>query len=260
MLKRLPLAKPKAETRWLWLGIFVAVFTIIVINDSWWRDVLGWLFPSQTEVLHPRAPLSVFVVEHLRMVLISSALSVSIGVVLGVLVTRNFGKSLYPLVGHLTSLGQTFPPVAVLALSVPALGFGLKPIVFALFLYGLFPVVSSTAVALNTVPAAVMDSARGMGMTPLQSLLNVELPLGLPVILGGVRISILVNIGTAMLGALIGAGGLGSPVVAGLVQFNPAFILEGTIPAAAMAILASELISTVERSVNWTREPLTSHA
>jgi osmoprotectant transport system permease protein len=82
----------------------------------------------------------------------------------------------------------------------------------------------------------------------------------LPIILGGVRISILVNVGTAMLGALIGAGGLGSPVVAGLVQFNPAFIVEGTIPAAAMAILASELISTVERSINWTREPLTSHA
>ena len=109
--------------------------------------------------------------------------------------------------------------MAVLALAVPALGFGFKPTVFALFLYGLFPIVAPTAVALSTVPAAVIDSARGMGMTPLQRLLKVELPLGLPLILGGIRISVMVNIGTAIIGAAIGAGGLGSPVVAGLVAF-----------------------------------------
>ena len=250
MLNKPPQMKHRAETHWIWLGIFVAAFTVVILNDSWWRNVLSWFFPSQDEVLHPLAPLSVFVVEHLHIVLISSALSITVGILLGILVTRNLGKSLYPLVGHLTSLGQTFPPVAVLALSVPALGFGLKPIVFALFLYGLFPVVSSTSIALKTVPVTVADSARGMGMTPFQSLLRVELPLGLPIILGGVRISILVNIGTAMLGALIGAGGLGSPVIAGVVEFNPAFILEGTIPAAAMAIIFSELISNLERTLN----------
>jgi osmoprotectant transport system permease protein len=178
----------------------------------------------------------------------SSAFSILVGVPLGILVTRSMGKSLYPLVSHLTSLGQTFPPVAVLALAVPALGFGFKPTVFALFLYGLFPIVASTTVALSTVPAAVIDSARGMGMTPLQRLVKIELPLGLPLILGGVRISVMVNIGTAMIGAVIGAGGLGSPVVAGLVRFNPAFLLEGAVPAAVLAVLASEAISNLERT------------
>ncbi len=244
------LATSNPSVRWLWLAFFTASFAIIVVNDGWWRDVFSWLFPSQTEVLHPRAPVSVFVLEHLGIVGVSSALSIIVGVPLGILVTRSMGKSLYPLVGHLTSLGQTFPPVAVLALAVPALGFGFKPTVFALFLYGLFPIVASTAVALSTVPAAVIDSARGMGMTPLQRLLKVELPLGLPLILGGIRISVMVNIGTAMIGAVIGAGGLGSPVVAGLVRFNPAFLLEGAVPAAVLAVLASEAISNLERGLS----------
>ena len=249
MLKKLPLTTRRPETRWMWLVAFTALFALVVVNDSWWRDVLSFLFPSQTEVLHPRAPLSVFVLEHLRMVGLASMLSIIVGIPLGILATRGFGKILYPLIGHLTSLGQTFPPIAVLALAVPALGFGLKPTVLALFLYGLFPIVSSTAVALFGVAPSVLDSAKGMGMTPVQSLVKVELPLGLSVILGGIRISVIVNIGTAMIGALIGAGGLGSPVVAGLIQFNPAFILEGTLPAAFMAILASEIISTLEASV-----------
>ena len=236
------------ERRWLWLGLFTVAFVVLILNDSWWQAGLGFLFSSQTEVLHPRAQLYVFVTEHLRIVGLSSVLSIAVGVPLGILVTRSMGKSLYPLVSHLTSLGQTFPPVAVLALAVPTLGFGFQPTVFALFLYGLFPIVASTAVGLATVPAPVTDSARGMGMTPLQILGRVELPLGMPLILGGIRISVMVNIGTAMIGAVIGAGGLGSPVVAGLVRFNPAFILEGAIPAALMAVLASELISNLERS------------
>ncbi len=236
------------DRRWLWLVIFTAMFVALVLADGLWQGVLSFLFPSQTEVLHPRAPLYVFVTEHLSIVGLSSALSIAVGVPLGILITRSMGKSLYPVVGHLTSLGQTFPPVAVLALTVPMLGFGFQPTVFALFLYGLFPIVASTAVGLATVPTAVTDSARGMGMTPLQVLARVELPLGLPLILGGIRISVMINIGTAMIGAVIGAGGLGSPVVAGLVRFNPAFILEGAIPAALMAMLFSELISNLERS------------
>jgi osmoprotectant transport system permease protein len=239
----------RPEARWLWLALFTALFVVLVLNDGWWQSALSFLFPSQPEVLHPRAPLSVFVVEHLGMVALSSLLTIAVGIPLGIFVTRSMGKSLYPLVSHLTSLGQTFPPVAVLALAVPTLGFGFQPTVFALFLYGLFPVVASTAVALSTVPAPVTDSARGMGMTPLQILGRVELPLGMPLILGGIRISVMINIGTAMIGAVIGAGGLGSPVIAGLVRFNPAFILEGAVPAALMAVLASELISNLERSL-----------
>jgi osmoprotectant transport system permease protein len=240
----------KPEAHWVRLGLFTALFVFIVLDNSLWKDVLGWLFPSENEVLYLGAPLAGFVLEHLRIVAVSSALSIVIGILLGILVTRPIGKSLYPLVGNLASLGQTFPPVAVIALAVPSLGFGFQPTVFALFLFGLFPIVSSTSVALATVPSAVIDSARGMGLTPFQTLLKVELPLGLPVILGGIRVSVVINIGTAMIGALIGAGGLGSPVVAGLIQFNPTFILEGTLPAAFMAILVGELITNIERSLN----------
>ncbi|APV44724.1 osmoprotectant transport system permease protein [Dehalogenimonas formicexedens] len=254
-----PMARSRRhKLRWLVLAVFTVLFMVIVANDSWWQAVLGFLFPAQDQVLHPRAPLWVFVVEHLRIVSVSSALSIALGLPLGILITRKIGRSLQPMATHLTSLAQTFPPVAVLALAVPAFGFGFKPTVFALFLYGLFPIVASTAVALNGIPATVIDSASGVGMTPLQRLWLVELPLGAPVILGGIRISVMINIGTAMIGAVIGAGGLGSPVIAGLVRFNPAFILEGTLPAAFLAILASGIISTLELSLTPRPEPAVS--
>jgi osmoprotectant transport system permease protein len=153
-----------------------------------------------------------------------------------------------PIVTDITSFGQTFPPVAVLALAVPALGFGLKPTIVALFLYGLLPVVRNTIAGLRAVPPHLLDAAYGMGMGQWQALLRVELPLSMPVILAGVRISVIINIGTAMIGAVIGAGGLGSPIIAGLVRDNLAFIIEGALPAALLAILADQFLANIENS------------
>ncbi|MFH1169224.1 MAG: ABC transporter permease subunit [Chloroflexota bacterium] len=110
--------------------------------------------------------------------------------------------------------------VIILALAVPVLGFGLAPTVAALFLYGLLPVVRNTVAGLTAVPADALDAAYGMGMGRAQALVRVEIPLAMRVILASVRISVIINIGTAMIGAVIGAGGLGSPIVAGLVQNN----------------------------------------
>jgi osmoprotectant transport system permease protein len=132
---------------------------------------------------------------------------------------------------------------------VPVLGFGTLPTVVALFLYGLLPVVRNTVAGLRSVPGPILDAAYGMGMTRTQALFRVEYPLALPVILAGVRISVVVNIGTAMIGAVIGAGGLGSPIVAGLVRDNLAFVLEGAVPAAMLAILVDQLLANVEMEV-----------
>lgn len=237
--------------RWLILAILIGAFVVLIANMEWWEVTLSFLFPQEVRVLHPRADLLVLVWEHLQLVVISSSLTIVIGVPLGIWVTRPSGRDFLPIVTDLTSFGQTFPPVAVLALAVPMLGFGLLPTVVALFLYGLLPIVRNTIAGLRAVPPDVLDAAYGMGMNRIQALIRVEIPLAARVILAGVRISVIINIGTAMIGAVIGAGGLGSPIIAGLVQDNLAFIIEGAVPAAILAILADQLLANVEGSFTY---------
>ncbi len=204
-------------------------------------------YPS-TKITPKMESVPILVGEHLWMVIVSSGLATVIGISIGVLVTRPLGRQYLPLVSNLSSLGQTFPPVAVLALAVPLLGFGFKPTVAALLLYGLLPILRNTITGIENIPSEVREAAYGMGMSSWQVLFKIELPLALKVIMSGVRISVVINIGTATVGATIGAGGLGSPITAGLVSENPAFILEGAIPAALLAFSADSLLGNIEKS------------
>ncbi|MFC2072493.1 ABC transporter permease [Chloroflexota bacterium] len=232
--------------RWLTLIILSGTFFCLVASTGLWETTLGFLFPGESSVIHPRASLLVLVWEHIQLVVISSSLTILVGIPLGIWVTRPSGRNFLPIVNDVTSFGQTFPPVAVLALAVPVFGFGLLPTVVALFLYGLLPVVRNTIAGLDAVPQNILDAAYGMGMSRIKALVKVEIPLSARIILAGVRISVIINIGTAMIGAVIGAGGLGSPIIAGLVQDNIAYILEGAIPAALLAILADQFLANVE--------------
>ncbi len=240
--------------RWVLLALLGGVFVAIISSVGLWETTLRFLFPQESQVLHPRASLIVLVMEHLSLVALSSSLTILIGVPIGIWVTRPGGRNFLPLVTDLTSFGQTFPPVAVLALAVPMLGFGLLPTIAALFLYGLLPVVRNTIAGLSAVPPSSLETAYGMGMSRWQALFRVEIPLSARVILAGIRTSVIINIGTAMIGAVIGAGGLGSPIIAGLVQDNIAFILEGAIPAAMLAILADQLLANIEGSFAYPGE------
>lgn len=234
--------------RWALLAIFGVAFVVLLSNMGWWEAILKFLFAQLTDVIYPRANLLALVGEHMRLVAISSGFTIFLAVPLGIWVTRPSGRNFLPIVNDLTSFGQTFPPVAVLALAVPLFGFGLVPTVIALFLYGLLPVVRNTIAGLRAIPTNVLEVAYGMGMSRIQTLMRVEIPLAAQVILAGVRMSIIINVGTAMIGAVIGAGGLGSPLIAGLVQFNTAYVIEGAVPAALLAVLLDQLLANVEKS------------
>jgi osmoprotectant transport system permease protein len=240
--------------RWILLVISITAFIILLINLSWWKVTLHFFFPSQIQVIYPSNSLLSLVARHLELVLISSCLTVLIGVPLGIWVTRPSGIEFQPIVNDLTSLGQTFPPVAVLALAVPLFGFGLVPTVIALFLYGLLPVIRNTIAGIRSVPVSLVDAAYGMGMSRFQALIQVELPMAYRVILAGIRISIVINVGTAMIGAVIGAGGLGSPIIAGLVQLNTAYVIEGAVPAAILAILIDQFLANIESSFAYSAQ------
>lgn len=244
---------PEAR-RWALLGLLTAGFIVLVAMQGWWEGALGFLFPNESPVLYPTSTLLVLVWEHVQLVAISSGLTILIGVPLGIWVTRPSGRDFLPIVTDLTSIGQTFPPIAVLALAVPAVGFGATPTIIALFLYGLLPVVRNTIAGLRAVPPDALDAAYGMGMSRTRALIRVELPLAASVILAGVRISVIINIGTAMIGAAIGAGGLGHPVIAGLVRDNLAFIVQGAVPAAMLAVLIDQLLANSERRLAFSTQ------
>lgn len=232
------------------IALFAFPLAGFVLLASWsgvWESLLAPVYPDLREYLYPRAGLWSLIEEHLFLVAVSSFLSVSIGVGLGIFVTRSWGRDFLPAVNSLVSIGQTFPPVAVLALAVPAVGFGAEPTIIALFLYGLLPVVRNTISGLDAVPAEVREAARGMGMTEIQALFRAELPPALPVIMAGIKISVVINIGTATIGATIGAGGLGAPIISGLASDNPAFILQGSVLAALFAIIADSLLGFAEK-------------
>ncbi len=223
-------------------------FAWLIMQQDLWASVLGQLFPGARSPVYP-VPLVDLTLQHLALVGISSGLTILVGIPLGIWVTRASGRDFRDIVAAGVDFGQTFPPIAVLAIMMPILGFGLRPAVVALFLYGLFPVVSNTVAGLEAVPEALKDAARGMGMKRLQILGRVELPLAARIIMAGVRTSVIVNIGTATVAAAVGAGGLGDPIIGGIQVQNLAYVLEGALVAALLAILADMTLARAEELV-----------
>ena len=183
--------------------------------------------------------------RHLELVGLSLLAAVLIGVPLGVFASRSraFGGAILGLVGVL----QTVPSLALLAFLIPILGIGVVPALAALFLYSLLPIVRNTVVGLTTVPAPLPEVAESIGLSPRAQLLRVRLPLASPAILAGIKTSAVINVGSATLAALIGAGGLGEPILSGIQLRQNGLILEGAIPAAVLALLAQGGFDLLER-------------
>jgi osmoprotectant transport system permease protein len=185
--------------------------------------------------------------SHLGIVLLAAAASAVVAVALGIGVTRPAGAGFLPLSRALVNIGQTFPPVAILAIAVPLVGFGARPTLIALFAYGLLPIFENTVAGLRACPPVLLEAASGMGMSPGQRLRAVELPLATPMILEGVRLSLVISVGTATIGSTVAAKGLGEVIIAGLLSNNTAFVLQGGLVTGLMAILLYDGMRAVER-------------
>jgi osmoprotectant transport system permease protein len=166
---------------------------------------------------------------------------------LGILLYRNASVARPVLYG--AGLLQTIPSIALLAFMIPLFGIGVVPAVIGLFLYAILPILRTTITALRAVDPLLVEVATGMGLTRLQTLRRVEIPLALPGLFAGVRVATVIAIGTATLAAFIGAGGLGEPIVTGLALNDPALILEGALPAAGLAIVADLGFDRLERVI-----------
>lgn len=215
----------------------IALLLALVLRPEWFISVFAPFAPEGGPVIYGRASLLSLSLSHLGLVAAASAAATIVAVTLAILVTRPAGAAFLPLSRTITNMGQTFPPVAVLALAVPALGFGAGPTLVALFLYGLLPIFENAITALTNLPRVTMDAARGIGLSRWQRLVRVELPLALPVTLAGIRLSVVIALGTATIGSTVAARTLGEVIIAGLLTNNTSFVLQGGLIVGLFAVL-----------------------
>lgn len=183
--------------------------------------------------------------QHLYISAVALVLGVLVAVPLGVLLTRF--KRVATIVISVTSALQTVPSLALLALMIPIFGVGKIPAIIALFIYSLLPILRNTYIGMKNVSHDYVDVAKGMGMTNLQSIFSVELPLAMPTIMAGIRLAAVYVIAWATLASYIGAGGLGDLIFSGLNNYQPALIFAGTIPVTILALLADYLLGLLEK-------------
>lgn len=228
----------------LWVGLF---FAALLLRMDALGPVLRRAFPGVEPVIYQRGSFLSLFLSHLGLVAAASLAATLVGISLAIFVTRPAGRDFRAMVNAVATIGQTFPPTAVLAIAVPIVGFGARPTMIALLLYGLLPIIENAIVGLEGVPHGVREAAEGLGLTPWQRLRDVDLPLAAPVILAGIRISVTIAIGTATIGSTVGALTLGTPIFNGLVANKLPFVLEGAVLVALFAILTDMLFARLER-------------
>jgi osmoprotectant transport system permease protein len=184
-------------------------------------------------------------IEHVKLVIASLGLAVLLAIPLGMLAARL--KRLGQVVIGLTGVLQTVPSLAMFVFMIPVFGIGTWPAIAALFLYSLLPIVRNTHAGLVGIAPELRESAAAMGLPRSVRLRRIELPLATRSILAGIKTAAVINVGTATLAALIGAGGYGQPILTGIRLDNIGLILEGAIPAAILALLAQSIFEGIER-------------
>ena len=219
------------------LTLALLILAVLVLGMPVSKPLFAALYPALDRPLYEADSFLALTVDHLALVGLSSLAAVLFGGLAGIIVTRPWGAEFRGLLEAVATMGQTFPPVAVLALAVPVIGFGPEPALIALSLYALLPVVESTIAGLEGVPDAVLESARGLGMGPTAVLLRIELPLAAPVILAGIRTAVIINVGTAAIASTVGAKTLGLPIIVGLNGSNQAYVIQGALIVGTLAIV-----------------------
>lgn len=227
----------------------IAALLLLMFGMSALRPLFAAVFPELQRPIFEQDSFVALTLAHVALVALSSAASIVAGVGAGIFITRPSGREFRQLVESTVAMGQTIPPVAVLAVAVPLIGFGEAPALIALALYGLLPIVQGTVAGLESVPGAAREAAAGLGMGAGRILTRIELALAMPVIIAGVRTSTIINIGTAALAATVGARSLGTPIVIGLSGFNTAYIIQGAVLVALLAIVTDLCFDRLQGSL-----------
>lgn len=186
-------------------------------------------------------------VQHISLAGTAVLLACLVGIPVGFLITNN--RKVSKIVINIANVIQTIPSLALFAFAMPLFGIGTRPAIFALFLYALLPIIKNTLIGINNVDPAIIEAAKGMGMSLKQITFKVEIPLAIAVIMGGVRIATVTGIGIATIAALIGAGGLGTFIYQGISMLDWDMIFTGAISSALLALLADFILGLVENKL-----------
>lgn len=210
------------------LGVLIGLSGIFGIFAEYWEDIVY------------------LTRQHIVLVAVSGISAILIGVPVGIWLSRPSMERYAESVMQVFNIGTTIPTLAVIALSMTLLGIGFAPAVFGLFVASLLPIVRNTYAGLLAVPAHLKEAAHGMGMTPFQILMRVELPNALFVMFSGIRTALAINVGTTPLAFLIGGGGLGELIFTGIDLMDTGMLLAGAVPTAALAVLVDFLMAQAQ--------------
>lgn len=188
-------------------------------------------------------------IQQMTMVGIAALLAIAVAVPVGIYLSRPSRQHRALAVMQLLNIGQAVPKLALLALAMSVLGIGMAPSIFGLWVATLLPIAVNTFEGLRAVPRPLIEAAIGMGMTPTQILLRVELPNALYVIFAGIRTALAITVGTAPLAFLVGGGGLGELIFTGIDLNDFSMLLAGAIPTALLAIATDTLLGVVQKTV-----------
>jgi osmoprotectant transport system permease protein len=188
-------------------------------------------------------------IRHLQIVGAAEGLAILVGIPIGFITTRRAMRYVSPVLIGIANVGQTVPTLAFIGIAGAVLGMGYQAAVVALFVYAMLPIIRNTYAGIRSVDPAVIEAARGMGLSRWQITWQVELPLARPVIIAGIRTSTVVNVGTAAVAGMIGAGGLGELIVTGIAVRVFQLIIQGAAPTAVLAIILDAILGGVEDAV-----------
>jgi osmoprotectant transport system permease protein len=187
--------------------------------------------------------------RHLQIVAVAELIAIAVGVPIGFFSTRRSLRFISPVFIGIANIGQTIPTLAFIGIAGALLGMGYKAAVVALFIYATLPIIRNTYAGINSIDPAIREAAAGMGMSKMQITYRIELPLAQPVIIAGIRTSTVLNVGTAAVAGMIGAGGLGELIVTGIAVRVTEMVIQGAAPTAALAIILDALLRELERAL-----------
>lgn len=216
---------------------------VTLLGITIWMTVLGEVGIFK---MAPASKVLKSTVRHLQIVGLAELFAVAVGIPIGFMSTRRAFRFISPVLIGTANIGQTVPTLAFIGIAGAFLGLGFRSAVIALFVYATLPIIRNTYAGINSVDPAVKEAARGMGMSKTQVTVRAELPLAMPVIVAGIRTSTVVNVGTAAVAGMIGAGGLGELIVSGIAVRVTQLILQGAAPTAALAIILDAALGETE--------------
>lgn len=251
-------SRQKVSPAWKHLISWTGLATFFLLLFLGWFDSISMM----REYLGQEERFAQELIKHVYLFAGSVAIGTLMGIPLGVWAARSrsaekpifFFANITQTIPSLALFGLLIAPLSALSFAFPTLrelgirGVGATPAMIALIIYSLLPVIQNTYVSLRNLDPAVIDAGRGMGMSRMQVFRRIEVPLAAPIVLEGVRIASVQSVGLTVVAALIGARGLGSPIVAGLVLDNLAYVIEGALPAAILAVPVDRLLVNVENS------------